>query len=144
MFEKCTEALSLGPFRFGSISCLLSCLRGGSQETKLDPSHRASPWASSSPLPALPLGPQSQLSSAGQSTFVSFNIYLKGIDSQKGRRDPYTALSGRLAFSHVRAFVSLTPKRSEQEGASKVILPKPLRPEREVRVTGSRSQGAGV
>lgn len=29
----------------------------------------------------------------------------------------------------------------EKEGASKVRLPKPLRPEREVRGTGSRSQG---
>ena len=38
MFETCTEALSLGPFRFGSISCLLSCLWGGSQEIKHNPS----------------------------------------------------------------------------------------------------------
>ena len=71
--------------------------------------------------------------------FVSFNIYLKGIDGQKGLREVY-ATCLVVGISTCKGFSLHHSYRPGQEGASKDLLPKPLRPEREVRASAKGGQ----
>lgn len=95
------------PTCFGGTPCLHTGSQGDLGKQNMTFPAEGPPGPSTLP-PALPLIYSNNHPQQG-SVFVSFNVYLKGIDGQKCQRKAHTALLGWLAFLHVKASLPFTP-----------------------------------